>query len=628
MRGGVMAAVRSFGLTQTSRHLLAFTLGLGVIVVLLRWANRHTDRTGITEFALFSSAVAAWLGFQALEIGTDGETVAYYASFAVRGARAAMTVAWFYFTTTYAGYGRAVRSPPIRTVVAVATGYLFVVTAVPPVAARVTFPTIEYVAEPLGTVAFAGVTPVRMLSQTVGYTLVLAGTVAAGYRLAAARYTDTWRVALFVGAVASVVVFDYVVEKAIPPVDGVDYAVLGTTATVTLFVLTLYSNDLLGRTPVGRDDVVQAMEAPVFVVDDGGRIVDHNAAAARAVPTTVSVGRGLSAVFTEALESDETTETDATVESGVKTAETADTAAVPHTEATETTDTAAVPNTEATETTDTAVVANAEAGEAGVADGGTVTFERDGEPRQYDVAVTEFGVDGTPRGSLVVLRDVTERIERERQLRRQNERLDEFASVVGHDLRNPLNVAQGRVALARELLDGDDDNLEAAAEAHDRIERLLDDLLTLARAGEEVGETSPVSLERAAERCWGYVSTADATLDVAETVTIRADESRFEQLLENLFHNAVEHGGQDVTVTVGVLDDERGVYVADDGPGVPASDRDRVFESGYTTSDDGTGFGLHIVRDIADAHGWRVRLTESADGGARVELLDVSCVGR
>jgi signal transduction histidine kinase len=83
----------------------------------------------------------------------------------------------------------------------------------------------------------------------------------------------------------------------------------------------------------------------------------------------------------------------------------------------------------------------------------------------------------------------------------------------------------------------------------------------------------------------------------------------------------VEHAGEDVTVTVGDLDG--GFYVADDGPGIPESDRERVFETGYSTSDGGTGFGLEIVATVATAHGWDVRVTDAADGGARFEFTGV-----
>jgi signal transduction histidine kinase len=85
----------------------------------------------------------------------------------------------------------------------------------------------------------------------------------------------------------------------------------------------------------------------------------------------------------------------------------------------------------------------------------------------------------------------------------------------------------------------------------------------------------------------------------------------------------VEHGGSDVTVRVGTLDDRPGFYVEDDGPGIPEEVREEVFDRGVTTDDDGTGFGLAIVREIAEAHGWTVRATESDAGGARFEFTGV-----
>ena len=89
-------------------------------------------------------------------------------------------------------------------------------------------------------------------------------------------------------------------------------------------------------------------------------------------------------------------------------------------------------------------------------------------------------------------------------------------------------------------------------------------------------------------------------------------------MFENLLRNAVEHGGGDVTVVFGDLDG--GFYVKDDGPGVPSGERADVFETGYSTAEEGTGFGLSIVEQVVEAHGWSVRVTEGSDGGARIEV--------
>jgi len=65
------------------------------------------------------------------------------------------------------------------------------------------------------------------------------------------------------------------------------------------------------------------------------------------------------------------------------------------------------------------------------------------------------------------------------------------------------------------------------------------------------------------------------------------------------------------------------IYVADDGPGIPEADREEVLEPGYSTSEDGTGFGMSIVGRMIDAHGWELEITESATGGARFEITGV-----
>ncbi|MFB6154025.1 MAG: PAS domain S-box protein [Halodesulfurarchaeum sp.] len=207
------------------------------------------------------------------------------------------------------------------------------------------------------------------------------------------------------------------------------------------------------------------------------------------------------------------------------------------------------------------------------------------------------------------------------ELRRQNERLEEFASVVSHDLRNPLNVAAGRVELAAD--DTDSEHLEQARTALDRMRTLIDDLLAFAREGETVQNPELVALDELVEACWQTVETATATLHVATNVEVRADRNRLRQLLENLLRNAVEHGGTEVAVTIGATEDGAGFYVADDGPGVSADAREDVIETGYTTTTDGTGFGLAIVKEIADAHGWEMALTDSAAGGLRVEFRGV-----
>ncbi|MFO8098643.1 MAG: histidine kinase N-terminal 7TM domain-containing protein [Salinibacter sp.] len=261
--------------------------------------------------------------------------------------------------------------------------------------------------------------------------------------------------------------------------------------------------------------------------------------------------------------------------------------------------------------------------------------------RYFAVQMTPIQAAGRRQeGRLVTLRDVTERERQQRRLKRKNEQLERFASVVSHDLRNPLNVAVGNLSIAAEHLglpppdetNGEADRrlddaplrtpLQRAQDALQRMATLIDDLLTLAAGGTDVTAPDRVDLAAVATDAWDSVDTEGATLHLRTETTVRAHRSRLQQLLENLFHNAVVHGGPEVTITVGDRSD--GFYVADDGPGFPDAAPDAVFEAGYTTRENGTGFGLSIVREIAEAHGWSLQLETSDSAGARVTVTGVA----
>ncbi|SFH60102.1 His Kinase A (phospho-acceptor) domain-containing protein [Halorubrum aquaticum] len=239
------------------------------------------------------------------------------------------------------------------------------------------------------------------------------------------------------------------------------------------------------------------------------------------------------------------------------------------------------------------------------------------------------GADGEPLRFSGVLVDITERKRMEQQLERHNESLEEFAGVVSHDLRTPLSVISGRVELAQD--DCDSEHLARIESAAERMAQIIDDLLWLAREGRDIGPLDRVALGGVVDDAWSIVAddATEATLQYADggdlPMTIEADADRLTQLFENLLRNARQHGGPDVTVTLGRLDD--GFYVEDDGPGIPEDDRETVFTTGYTTDEDGSGFGLRIVEQIVEAHGWEIHATEGTDGGARFEITGVEVIG-
>ncbi|NGM70966.1 PAS domain S-box protein [Natronolimnobius sp. AArcel1] len=265
------------------------------------------------------------------------------------------------------------------------------------------------------------------------------------------------------------------------------------------------------------------------------------------------------------------------------------------------------------------------------------------------------GFDGTIEG-FGIYTDITERKRRERTLKRQNEQLERFVSVVSHDLRNPLSVADGNARLALQLTSEStvEERLEKLVAAHERMETLIDDLLTLASQGQAVDDPVTVRLQTVVEAAWDTLGTTAATLEIEvdDERRVRADDGRLRQLFENLFRNAIEHGSTEQlkatgnpdepaehatrstethsndsmqpAVTIRVGWDNGMLWVEDDGPGIVPAERESVFDHGYTTSPDGTGFGLAIVEAIVDAHGWEIDVTESRDGGARFRLHGIT----
>ncbi|MEF8973417.1 MAG: PAS domain-containing sensor histidine kinase [Haloarcula sp.] len=273
------------------------------------------------------------------------------------------------------------------------------------------------------------------------------------------------------------------------------------------------------------------------------------------------------------------------------------------------------------ESGETAVEARAETTE------GVVTFELSGRLLTAD--------DGTVEGFSGVGRDITERREREWHLQRQNERLTEFADLLAHDLRTPLAVTSGNLELAaREM---SPERIEAARDGLRRLEAIIDDMRTATREGTLAVDKRTIDIADVATTAWSHVETDGATLEQPPPIPVTGDENRLLRLFENVFANAVTHGPErddgesdadTADVTVRVVPTPEGFAVEDDGRGIDPDDREWVFEPGASRAADGTGFGLYIVRTIAEAHGWTVRVTAGEHGGARFAFdvdADTAC---
>jgi PAS domain S-box-containing protein len=244
---------------------------------------------------------------------------------------------------------------------------------------------------------------------------------------------------------------------------------------------------------------------------------------------------------------------------------------------------------------------------------GVRTFRLDVELPKLDEDVVE---------GYAIYTDITERKAYEQELERTNERLEQFRSMIAHDLRSPLTVAQLRLDLADQEYESE--HLSMVDDALSRMEAMLDSMLMLARTETASEDDEHVPLVELTRRAWQHVPTEQAAFEskLSDEFTVDCTPDLVEHVFQNLFQNSVTHNDSPVTVTVGPLEDQsaRGLYVADDGSGVPADERDQLFEHGFTTSDDGTGFGLAIVEELVEAHDWRISVTDSEAGGARFEI--------
>lgn len=234
------------------------------------------------------------------------------------------------------------------------------------------------------------------------------------------------------------------------------------------------------------------------------------------------------------------------------------------------------------------------------------------------------------RQEVELQREVQQLTAETRQLEHEREKLEQFASVLSHDLRNPISIAEGYLAQIK--TEDNEENVEVIERALSRMNALIDDTLTLKEQTEPVEDVTHRSIAGLAESAWEFVDTGDSELRVVDRFELLCHEDRTSRLLENVFRNAIDHNEQPVVIRVGIHDTlttstrgdtKKAFFISDDGCGIPEDKREQMFEVGETTSREGTGLGLPIIKRIAEAHGWNVQAVESFDGGAKFVFTNV-----
>ena len=535
--------------TVTTALVVATALGAVVGLGIAMVAWRRRERPAAKPFILFVCSQSGWsLAAVGLWLSPSFQVAVGFRLLTWVMATASL-LTWLYFTLEYTGRTDEFRGWPRRLVLGWA-GLTILDTLISPWTglSRGNFEPAAFEGLTLVSFDFGPLFPVQLL-VTYGLILFSYWVMFRFYRKAHPGQRTQAGLILLADLLFAVATFAYYAGGlSLHPF--LDPSPLFFSITVVVVAYALLYYDFLQVTPLAMDLLLEEMDDPIVVVDEDGVVVDQNDPAA---------------------------------------------------------DIGAAPGAALADTVPTLAEALAE-GEQTV----TLATSAD-EQRIFDLNVSPVSDHHDQRrGQLLVLRDVTVLKRRERELNEKNEELEEFAHVVSHDLRNPLNVAHGFATEARES--GDMETLDRSIAAMEDMEQLIDDLLTLAREGRTVAETEPVAFEAVAESAWPFVGDGP-TLVVESDGTVEADEHRLAELLGNCFRNAGEHGGEAVTVWTGITED--GFYVEDDGPGVPKTERDRVFESGVTASESGSGLGLAIVANIAEAHGWSVTVEDGREGGAR-----------
>ncbi len=193
--------------------------------------------------------------------------------------------------------------------------------------------------------------------------------------------------------------------------------------------------------------------------------------------------------------------------------------------------------------------------------------------------------------------------------------------VMAHDMQNPLQTVRMRLELAIEK--DEVNHVAKALSSVERLEQLIDDVAGVLKSGTVVGERERLDVGSVAKHVWEALDRygEEDAIKIEGSVTVRGNKNAVRRMFDNVLGNSKEHGEPPVKVRVGEL--EEGFYVEDNGPGIPESHREKVFEHGFSTkeTDSGTGMGMASVHQIVLAHGWRIDITDAEEfDGTRFEI--------
>lgn len=256
---------------------------------------------------------------------------------------------------------------------------------------------------------------------------------------------------------------------------------------------------------------------------------------------------------------------------------------------------------------------------------GVYEHDRDGDRRYYLVSRETFELGRVAIGQLVLVTDVTDVESERREVKRQDDQLEEFAVGIRHELRNSLTVIRGHLANAADALEAGDvetarSSLSTATESAEHMTGTVDGLATFAQHAQTITDTEPVPFPDVAREARQRVDAPDLTVDVVGDGDVVADPTRLETMLAKTYEFAAATDADTVRVTL----DADGFRVETDGLAIPDEDLDRAFDYGDAVPTAAAGMTLPGVRTLGRVQGFTVDLDPAYDDGVRIDVTDAT----
>lgn len=269
-------------------------------------------------------------------------------------------------------------------------------------------------------------------------------------------------------------------------------------------------------------------------------------------------------------------------------------------------------------------------------EGGVISVSRGDDTRFYEISSNPFTMGGIQTGELVTITDVTDRESYQRELEEKTEQLEALNRVVRHDIRNDMAVVRGWAETLQDHVDAE------GTEALDRVLRKSQHVIDLTESarefteslsGEGALEVKPIDLYPVLDSEIAAVrdSYPDATIDVPDEIphaSVQANEM-LNSVFRNILENGIRHSDREtpeITITFDEGRERIQIRIADNGPGVPDDQKERIFGKGQKGLDSpGTGIGLYLVHTLTDQFGGDAWVEDNQPEGAVfvVELLKV-----